>query len=69
MSALVFVVMGTGLVLIGRWGWRHAPDMVEPGLSERQAARRLRVARRGALASHVVAAMFLIFAVASLFSG
>lgn len=64
-TAIPMLALAVALVLLGRWGRRHADRLVPAGLSADERARRARVLRRGAVVSYVVAAVFVAFSIAA----
>lgn len=64
-SAIPMLALAVALVLLGRWGRGNADRLVPAGLGAEERARRVRVLRRGAAASYVVAAVFVAFAIAA----
>lgn len=60
-GAIVFLV-------VGRWGWRNADDLVPATRSVAGRDRKLRALRRGALLCHVLAAICVALVAVSVFT-
>lgn len=60
LDSLTFIALGVGLVVIGRWGIRHAPQLVPANLEEDERERRERVLVRGSVACQCLAVLFVI---------
>lgn len=59
-GAAVSVALGAMLAALGWWGLRNAAVVVPASLPESDRQRRERVLRRGSVACHVLAAVFVV---------
>ncbi|NBH07481.1 hypothetical protein [Amycolatopsis sp. SID8362] len=66
-TAIPFLVLALLLVALGRWGGRHAGQLVPAALPGAERERRTRVLRRGAVTAYVVAAVFVAMSVVAVF--
>lgn len=68
MTAVIWFGLAVALVLLARWGFRHADELPATTLPEGERARRVGVMRRGAVTCSVVAAVFVVAGVVVVFS-
>lgn len=61
---LLHLLLAAVLVLLGRWGRRHAHNLVWPGLPQGDRARRVAAVRRGGGLCYLVAAALTLVGMA-----
>lgn len=66
-AAVINLVLGALLVVLGWWGVRNAATAAPAALPEHDRKRRARVVRRGAITCQVLAVVFLVVGVANAF--
>jgi hypothetical protein len=59
----LFATVGIGMLALGVWGRRAAPDLVPPHLEVSLQEKRLQVMRRGAIVLQLAGALFVVCAV------